>query len=135
MRLKLVEEVSEELFFALWPAWQLARLILFFRRQREATQSAKTLVDFTNVMESEMDAGGNEEIIVFDMKQIEQQQKQHYSKVSGSTKRLGVSAGDESARDIEMQDVSGNRDDDVGEPPASVSNNVDDSVEKLDEDK
>ncbi len=72
MNLKFVEEISEELFFVVWAVWQYLRLFLFIKKQRLAQASAKSLVDLTHVIESEAD-DKREEIIVFDMKNVEQQ--------------------------------------------------------------
>ena len=54
-KLELLEELSEEAFFIAWAVWQYLRLVLFLKKQREAQANAKTLVDFSKVMESEID--------------------------------------------------------------------------------
>ncbi len=54
LQLKLLEEIGEEFFLGLWSVFQFSRMIIFFKKQNEAHTSAKTLIDFSNVMESEI---------------------------------------------------------------------------------
>jgi hypothetical protein len=74
---KLLEEVSEEIFLISWSAFQSLRVILIAKKQNLAQQSAKTLIDIT-VTETDTDDSKTteeaEEVIVFDMKKIEQRQ-------------------------------------------------------------
>lgn len=69
-----LEELSEELLLVVWSVFQTIRMIFIAKKQNLAQQSAKTLIDFTNIMESE--AGDTtrqaDEVIVFDMKQMDQ---------------------------------------------------------------
>jgi len=57
---------------------------MFIKKQNEAQASAKTLIDFSNVMDSEVHDGGdnNEEVIVFDIKNIENRQHKQSFKQS-----------------------------------------------------
>lgn len=49
-RYKKVDEVSEELMLVGWAVWQTLRMVLIVRKQKEAQQSAKTLINFDNVI-------------------------------------------------------------------------------------
>ena len=51
------EEASEEALLVLWAIWQTLRMINIAKKQRQAQQSAKTLIDFSNVM-VDTDFGG-----------------------------------------------------------------------------
>ncbi len=75
---KLLEEVSEEIFLIFWSTFQSLRMILIAKKQNLAQQSAKTLIDLSNVIDTDPENSKNtdeaEEVIVFDMKKIEQRQ-------------------------------------------------------------
>jgi hypothetical protein len=75
---KLLEEVSEELFLICWSTFQSLRMILIAKKQNLAQQSAKTLIDISSVIDTDYDDSLTteeaEEVIVFDMKKIEQRQ-------------------------------------------------------------
>jgi hypothetical protein len=52
-------------------------MIFIVKKQKLAQQSAKTLIDFSNIMDTEAGEGQgkpvlHDEVIVFDMKQMEQ---------------------------------------------------------------
>lgn len=51
------EEASEEALIVLWCVWQTLRMILIAKKQRLARQSAKTLIDFENLV-VDTDFGG-----------------------------------------------------------------------------
>lgn len=76
---KIFEEVSEELILVFWSIFQTLRMILIIKKQNLAHQSAKTLIDFVNLNDNEITGAKNsedgEEVIVFDMKQMEQRQR------------------------------------------------------------
>ena len=84
----IFEEVSEEILLISWSLFQSLRMIFIAKKQTLAHQSAKTLIDFSNILDTEAGdqfhqgggkggvAGNNnsgDEVIVFDMKQMEQQ--------------------------------------------------------------
>jgi hypothetical protein len=48
------EEVSEEILLVAWSVFQTFRLIFIAKKQKLAQQSAKTLIDFSNIMDTEM---------------------------------------------------------------------------------
>eukprot|EP00347_Sterkiella_histriomuscorum_P008615 403344418 len=84
----IFEEISEEILLIVWSVFQTLRMILYAKKQKLAQQSAKTLIDFTNVMDSEAGEntnrqGGYDEVIVFDMKQMENRQQNQL--ISGTT--------------------------------------------------
>jgi hypothetical protein len=88
--LLIFEEVSEEILLVAWSLFQTLRMIFIAKKQKLAQQSAKTLIDFSNIMDTDMgngieiissargatskqmDGNNHEEVIVFDMKQMEQ---------------------------------------------------------------
>ena len=45
-----VGETSEELMLVAWAVWQTLRIILIVKKQKQAQQSAKTLINFDNVI-------------------------------------------------------------------------------------
>jgi hypothetical protein len=47
---KAVGETSEELLLVAWAFWQTLRMILIVKKQKQAQQSAKTLINFDNVI-------------------------------------------------------------------------------------
>lgn len=51
------EEASEEALIVMWCVWQTLRMILIAKKQRLARQSAKTLIDFENLV-VDTDFGG-----------------------------------------------------------------------------
>ena len=78
MKLLLLEELSEEVLLIIWSVFQTLRMIFIAKKQNLAQQSAKTLIDFSNIMDTEMNGSnkqGYDEVIVFDMKQMEQNVK------------------------------------------------------------
>ncbi|CDW76785.1 UNKNOWN [Stylonychia lemnae] len=87
----LFEELSEELLLIVWSVFQILRMIFIAKKQNQAIQNARTLIDFSHVLESEgggqgydgqrnmdyLEKGGQpDEVIVFDMKNMEQRHKQ-----------------------------------------------------------
>ena len=78
MKLLLLEELSEEVLLIIWSVFQTLRMIFIAKKQNLAQQSAKTLIEFSNIMDTEMNGSnkqGYDEVIVFDMKQMEQNVK------------------------------------------------------------
>lgn len=75
---KILEEISEEIFLIMWSAFQSLRMLLIVKKQKMASQSAKSSIDFTLDIDTEVDENKDgsdpEEVIVFDMKKIEQKQ-------------------------------------------------------------
>jgi hypothetical protein len=87
-----LSQASEIALLVIWALFQTVRVIFIAKRQRLTQQSAKTLIDFThNIINIETEAGGGgnnnesrptgrpslaakaaDEVIVFDMKQMEQ---------------------------------------------------------------
>ena len=51
------EAASEEILITMWCIWQTMRMILIAKKQRRARQSAKTLIDFENLI-VDTDFGG-----------------------------------------------------------------------------
>jgi hypothetical protein len=47
---KAIGEASEELMLVAWAFWQTLRMILIVKKQKQAQQSAKTLINFDNVI-------------------------------------------------------------------------------------
>lgn len=43
-------EGTEEILLVLWSVWQMLRIILIAKKQRLAKQSAKTLINFENII-------------------------------------------------------------------------------------
>jgi hypothetical protein len=92
LSLLIFEELSEEILLVAWSLFQTLRMIFIAKKQKLAQQSAKTLIDFSNIMDTDIgdpqmtgrlpnaisgvNEGQNDEIIVFDMKQMEQRQRQ-----------------------------------------------------------
>ena len=62
----------------MWSAFQSLRMLLIVKKQKMASQSAKSSIDFTLDIDTEVDESKDgsdpEEVIVFDMKKIEQKQ-------------------------------------------------------------
>lgn len=96
----IFEEVSEEILLVSWSLFQTFRMIFIAKKQTLAQQSAKTLIDFSNIMDTDIGdniasarqpshniIGNADEVIVFDMKQMEQRQRQQQSIVG----REGIS--------------------------------------------
>ena len=79
LSLIIFEEVSEEILLVAWSLFQTLRMIFIAKKQKLAQQSAKTLIDFSNIMDTEAGeqqrAEPHEEVIVFDMKQMEQRNR------------------------------------------------------------
>jgi hypothetical protein len=86
LSLFIFEEVSEEILLITWSVFQTLRIIFIAKKQNLAQQSAKTLIDFTNIIDTEagdgihsaryqlppqQDKKTGDEVIVFDMKQLE----------------------------------------------------------------
>lgn len=47
---KTIGETSEEFLLVAWAVWQTLRMILIVKKQKQAQQSAKTLINFDNVI-------------------------------------------------------------------------------------
>lgn len=47
---KAIGETSEEVMLVAWAVWQTLRMILIVKKQKQAQQSAKTLINFDNVI-------------------------------------------------------------------------------------
>lgn len=67
-------------------------MLFIAKKQRLAQQSAKTLIDFTNIVDTDINGSqkqGYDEVIVFDMKQMEQKVKNQMvgSSVLNSSRR------------------------------------------------
>jgi hypothetical protein len=80
LSLLIFEEVSEEILLIGWSLFQTLRMIFIAKKQKLAHQSAKTLIDFSNIgLDTEAGEIHNEdhvahnvdEVIVFDMKKVE----------------------------------------------------------------
>jgi hypothetical protein len=48
------EEVSEEILLVAWSLFQTFRMIFIAKKQTLAQQSAKTLIDFSNIMDTDI---------------------------------------------------------------------------------
>ena len=54
-RIVLIEELSEEVLLIVWSVFQIFRMIFIAKKQNLAQQNARTLIDFSNVLESDRD--------------------------------------------------------------------------------
>eukprot|EP00347_Sterkiella_histriomuscorum_P015808 403355606 len=57
----LIEELSEEVLLIVWSVFQIFRMIFIAKKQNLAQQNARTLIDFSNVLESEAAVDGFQE--------------------------------------------------------------------------
>ncbi len=126
-----LSQASEIFLLVIWALFQTLRVIFIASRQRLAQQSAKTLIDFThNIIIVDTDANQNEshntdrrpsskrkdEVIVFDMKQMEQQVREqrrvvgkegtHFKGRRRTASRVHENPTTEGGETVEMQDMS-----------------------------
>ena len=48
---RFLEEVGEEIILLIWSVFQTLRIVLIFKKQKMANQSAHTLINFVNIVE------------------------------------------------------------------------------------
>jgi hypothetical protein len=53
MNILIFEEISEEILLIAWSLFQTLRIIFIAKKQKLAQQNAKTLIDFSNIMDTE----------------------------------------------------------------------------------